>query len=323
MANILKILLVFLCLTFMFSQALANHDFYTEKLNEGKAYLSDGYPSLAIEALNSLAKEYPDKEEIYCYIGLAYAQGELYDKALYYYDKSLDINPKFWPAHLNIAKHYRAFKHYDKAIYHYRKILEYYPNEPYLQKVVSKQIEETKSEYNPEAVEEEVSKYNPVEEKQAVQPRRDFVASITEWGGNVHIELDNKTWERTYEGESDYGKFISYGLAGEDIMKLQGWTESFTVNYMPQMADTAGIDYYYQTYKLIIKKLKGGVDNIDNIENSAKEKIFEWSKDDHVGLCRLVEVGSDIYVASYENKKYPKEYDRVKWLGKLKHVKFR
>ncbi len=323
MKSIFKIFLVFLCLTFTFNQALASDEYYSQKLSEAKSYISDGYPSLAIDELKNLAKDYPDKEEVYCYIGLAYAQGELYDKALYYYNKSLEINPKFWLAHMNLAKHYRAFSHHSKAISHYRKIKAYYPNEEYLQNVVDREIAKTKAEYTPGTAAEEIEEYAPPQDvKQAARPRGKFVADITEWGGNVHLEIDNKPWERSYEGESDYGKFIAYGLPGEEMLKLNGWTEVLTVNFLPQMADRAGIDHYLKAYKVIIDKMKGGISNFETVEDSPKEKIFEWYKDNHLSLCRILEVGSDIYLVSYENNRYPDDYDREKWLGLLKKVTF-
>ncbi len=310
-------------MTFSINKALANDEYYTQKLNEGKAYISDGYPSLAIDVLEGLAKDYPEKEEVYCYIGLAYAQGELYDKALYYYNKSLNINPRFWLAHLNLAKHYRAFNHHSKAFYHYKKILEYYPNEAYLQKIVKEQIAQTKAEYNPESVAEDIEEYTPPEEvKQAARPRGNFVVNITEFGSNIRVELDNKPWEPAYDGQNDYGKFVSYGLPGEELLKLHGWTEAVTVNYMPQLAQTAGINYYYEAYKLIINKMKGGLNNVNVIEDTPKEKIFEWYKDNHSSLCRLLEVGSDIYLVSYEYNRYPDGYDRQKWIEILKKITF-
>lgn len=81
-------------------------------------------PAKALAILMSLTNELGNNSEIYYYIALGYRILENYDKAIYYLEKSLEIDNSY-PEVLNeLGINYASLENYESAILYFRKVFE-------------------------------------------------------------------------------------------------------------------------------------------------------------------------------------------------------
>jgi tetratricopeptide (TPR) repeat protein len=103
-------------------------------LKGSTAYRNENY-SLAIEELNKAAdmgvKRYK-LEQVYTLLGNTYCNLKQYEKAIDSHKKSLEVNPEFCEAWVNMGVTYRQKGNYDKAEECYKKAMEINPKDPEL-----------------------------------------------------------------------------------------------------------------------------------------------------------------------------------------------
>ena len=112
--------------------------------NLGAVYNNKGWYDLALEELKEALRLKPHIAEAMNNMGNAYKGKGWYDKAIEAYKETLDINPHMAIPHLNLAFTYlNQKKDNKKALYHFERALEINPNFPQA-KSIRKEIEELK-----------------------------------------------------------------------------------------------------------------------------------------------------------------------------------
>ena len=101
-----------------------------EKLfNMGNAYDDEGNYDKAIEYYQKTIELKPDNTEVYNNMGIAYNHKGSYDKAIEYYEKAIELNPDLSEAFNNMGNAYSDKGNYDKAIECYQKVIELNPDD--------------------------------------------------------------------------------------------------------------------------------------------------------------------------------------------------
>ena len=119
-------------------------DFAEVRCNMGAVYNNKGWYDRAIDELKEALRLKPHIAEAMNNLGNAYKGKGLYDKAIEAYKETLNINPRMAIPHLNLAFTYLHQKKDDKkALYHFEKALEINPNFPQANSII-KEIEELK-----------------------------------------------------------------------------------------------------------------------------------------------------------------------------------
>ena len=119
-------------------------DFAEVHSNLGAVYNNKGWYDLALEELKEALRLKPHIAEAMNNIGNAYKGKGWYDKAIEAYKETLNINPRMAIPHLNLAFTYlNQKKDNKKALYHFERALEINPNFPQA-KSIRKEIEELK-----------------------------------------------------------------------------------------------------------------------------------------------------------------------------------
>ena len=119
-------------------------DFAEVHCNLGAVYNNKGWYDLALEELKEALRLKPHIAEAMNNMGNAYKGKGWYDKAIEAYKETLDINPHMAIPHLNLAFTYlNQKKDNKKALYHFERALEINPNFPQA-KSIRKEIEELK-----------------------------------------------------------------------------------------------------------------------------------------------------------------------------------
>ena len=119
-------------------------DFAEVHCNLGAVYNNKGWYDLALEELKEALRLKPHIAEAMNNMGNAYKGKGWYDKAIEAYKETLNINPRMAIPHLNLAFTYlNQKKDNKKALYHFERALEINPNFPQA-KSIRKEIEELK-----------------------------------------------------------------------------------------------------------------------------------------------------------------------------------
>ena len=116
-------------------------DFAEVRCNMGAVYNNKGWYDRAIDELKEALRLKPHIAEAMNNLGNAYKGKGLYDKAIEAYKETLNINPRMAIPHLNLAFTYlHQKKDNKKALYHFEKALEINPNFPQANSII-KEIE--------------------------------------------------------------------------------------------------------------------------------------------------------------------------------------
>ncbi len=76
----------------------------------------------------NLLKTYKDNHLLYNILGAINCQLNLFDSAVHYYNKSIEINPNYAPSHSNLGATYKVMKKYDLALNSYDSAIQIDPN---------------------------------------------------------------------------------------------------------------------------------------------------------------------------------------------------
>ena len=95
-------------------------------LGLGQLYLKMNQYQLAIETFNHLLKVHPDAVA-YFNLGFAYEQQGDHKKAIYFYKKTLELNPTYEKALFNLANLYQRMGELKTALIWYQELLHRYP----------------------------------------------------------------------------------------------------------------------------------------------------------------------------------------------------
>ena len=102
-----------------------------ELLNQGVVLLEEGQYDRAIAYFNKAIEINPKYADAYNNRGNAYAKKGQYDKAIADYNKAIEINPRFAAAYNNRGNAYMGNGQYDKAISDYNKAIEINPRDAF------------------------------------------------------------------------------------------------------------------------------------------------------------------------------------------------
>jgi serine/threonine protein kinase/Flp pilus assembly protein TadD len=94
-----------------------------------EAYVSGNY-SEDIKILQKAAEHYPEEKEVFCYLGVLYAD-KLHDfkEGIYYFNKAIQIDPFYKVAYNALAYNYDQMGDFDKSIWAINKYIELAPDE--------------------------------------------------------------------------------------------------------------------------------------------------------------------------------------------------
>jgi len=122
---------IFLILTFLAGCATTEEIKETDSdalLNQGIALLQDDQYDLSINYFNKVIEINPRYADAYSIRGVAYGMGKgQYDKAISDFNKAIEINPKYAKAYNNRGNAYFKKGQYEKTISDYNKAIEINP----------------------------------------------------------------------------------------------------------------------------------------------------------------------------------------------------
>jgi type IV pilus biogenesis/stability protein PilW len=107
-------------------------DYAAAQNNLGTVYIMSGEWDLALEVLTKAAEDetYVNRHRAYNNIGRVYYDKRQYRQAIAYYQKAIDLRPRFSPAYDNMGFAYERMEEWDRAIQAYRRSIEFSPGFP-------------------------------------------------------------------------------------------------------------------------------------------------------------------------------------------------
>jgi type IV pilus biogenesis/stability protein PilW len=116
-----------------YKKALKIKPDYAAALNNlGTVYIRSGESDLALKVLTKVAADetYLNRHRAYNNIGRVYYDKRQYRQAIGYYQKAIELRPRFSPAYDNMGFAFERLQEWDRAIEAYKKSIEFSPEFP-------------------------------------------------------------------------------------------------------------------------------------------------------------------------------------------------
>ena len=264
-----------------------------------------------------------------------------YQSAVYYFEKALQANDKFYDTYWLLGISYGLSNNLKKSEEILIKATQKFPDEwraytflgdiKRAQHLTSPAIDYYEKAISLPSMPEDGKKYYKELIRQTIQEQKDYEKLNNNGISNtvtpdITSDLDLNKWYLAYLQGDDTKWILEYGIKGEDVINYK-WTKLFTVNFFAKNKYNFDVNTYYSSFKNLLKKQADTTNRtlrINTISESNNEIYFEWciTGRNECEIDRIFTTDKGLYFVHFAQKTEKfSESERTKIINILKSVK--